>query len=161
MVFLIRQMNLPYLSWASHSAMTNADGVPVILPHHQAAPALPLDQSCLPEESASATRAHSSNGRSSTSHHGSPTFSNTMPEFMDIDSVSAAFTTTPPRWIGHPVLESRVERVRASAPGQMWVIPAFLGCLLVDEVATGDPRDGSRRAPIPSIHTCSQTGPHG
>lgn len=78
-------MNVPYLSWPSHSAMTNSEGVPLILPHHQAAPALPLDQSCLPEESASATRAHNNNSRSSN-----PSFSNTMPEFMDsvIDSVS-------------------------------------------------------------------------
>lgn len=95
-------MNLPYLSWASQSAVTNPEGVPVILPHHQAAPALPLDQSCLPEESASAARAHSGNSRSSgggsSSHHSSPTFSNTMPEFMEsvIDSVSATFTATPP-----------------------------------------------------------------
>lgn len=89
-VFLFQQMNLPYLSWASHSAMTNSEGVPVILPHHQAAPALPLDQSCLPEESASATRAHSNNSRSSNSHHSNTTFSNTLPEFMEsvIDSVS-------------------------------------------------------------------------
>eukprot|EP00066_Takifugu_rubripes_P021039 XP_011610305.1 PREDICTED: transcriptional activator Myb isoform X2 [Takifugu rubripes] len=81
-------MNVPYLSWPSHSAMTNSEGVPLILPHHQAAPALPLDQSCLPEESASATRAHNNNSRSSSSHHSSPSFSNTMPEFMDsvIDS---------------------------------------------------------------------------
>lgn len=80
-------MSVPYLSWPGHSAMTNSEGVPVILPHHQAAPALPLDQSCLPEESASATRAHSSNSRSSNSRS-SPSFSNTMPEFMDIDLVS-------------------------------------------------------------------------
>lgn len=67
----------------------------MLLPHHQAAPALPLDQSCLPEESASATRAHSNNSRNnnnnnSNSHHSSPTFSNTIPEFMEsvIDSVS-------------------------------------------------------------------------
>lgn len=85
---LFQQMNVPYLSWPGHSAMTNSEGVPLILPHHQAAPALPLDQSCLPEESASATRAHNNNSRSSNSHHSSPSFSNTMPEFMDIDSVS-------------------------------------------------------------------------
>lgn len=56
--------------------------------HHTAAPALPLDQSCLPEESASATRAHSINSSNSSSHHSSPAFSNTMPEFMEsvIDS---------------------------------------------------------------------------
>lgn len=87
-------MNVPYLSWPSHSAMTNSEGVPLILPHHQAAPALPLDQSCLPEESASATRAHNNNSRSSNSHHSRPSFSNTMPEFMDslvIDSVSVDF----------------------------------------------------------------------
>uniref|UniRef100_H3DFW9 Transcriptional activator Myb n=1 Tax=Tetraodon nigroviridis TaxID=99883 RepID=H3DFW9_TETNG len=52
----LRQMNMPYLSWASQSAMTSSEGVPLVLPHHQAAPALPLEQSCLPEESASATR---------------------------------------------------------------------------------------------------------
>ncbi|XP_070781869.1 transcriptional activator Myb isoform X2 [Enoplosus armatus] len=84
-------MNLPYPSWASQSS----EGMGMVLPHHQAAaPALPLDQSCLPEESASATRAHSNNSRnninnnSSNSHHSSPTFSNTIPEFMEsvIDS---------------------------------------------------------------------------
>lgn len=92
----LRQMNLPYLGWASQSAMTNSEGVPVI--YHQAAPALPLDQSCLPEESASATRAHSNT--SCSSHHSSPSFSNTMPEFMEsvIDSVRA-----PHRGIVHPV----------------------------------------------------------
>ncbi|XP_041815045.1 transcriptional activator Myb isoform X1 [Chelmon rostratus] len=90
-------MHLPYPSWASQSSLTNSsEGVPMLLPHHQAAaPALPLDQSCLPEESASAARAHNSNGRNnnnnnnnSNSHHSSPTFSNTIPEFMEsvIDS---------------------------------------------------------------------------
>ncbi|XP_042359927.1 transcriptional activator Myb isoform X2 [Plectropomus leopardus] len=93
-------MNLPYPSWVSQSSLTNcSDGV-MLLPHHQAvhqaAPALPLDQSCLPEESASATRAHSNNGNNNnnnnnnnnSSHHSSPTFSNTLPEFMEcvIDS---------------------------------------------------------------------------
>ncbi|XP_028253653.1 transcriptional activator Myb isoform X2 [Parambassis ranga] len=89
-------INLPYPSWASHSSLTNSsDGTAMSLPHHQtAAPALPLDQSCLPEESASATRAHSDNGgnnnnnNNSNSHHSSPAFSNTIPEFMEsvIDS---------------------------------------------------------------------------
>lgn len=89
-------MNLPYPSWASQSSMTSSsEGVSVLLPHHMAAaPALPHDQSCLPEESASAARAHSNNSRSdnnnSNSHHSSPTFSNAIPEFMEsvIDSVS-------------------------------------------------------------------------
>uniref|UniRef100_A0A7N8YAN3 Transcriptional activator Myb n=1 Tax=Mastacembelus armatus TaxID=205130 RepID=A0A7N8YAN3_9TELE len=88
-------MNLPYPSWASQSSLTDSS---MSLPHHQAAaPALPHDQSCLPEESASATRAHSNNSsnsnnnnnnNSSNSHHSSPTFSNTLPEFMEsvIDS---------------------------------------------------------------------------
>lgn len=66
------------------------------LRHHQAAaPALPLDQSCLPEESASATRAHNNNNNNnSNSHHSSPTFSNNIPEFMEsvIDSVSISIT---------------------------------------------------------------------
>ncbi|XP_010737651.1 transcriptional activator Myb isoform X2 [Larimichthys crocea] len=87
-------MNLPYPSWASQSSMTSSsEGVSVLLPHHMAAaPALPHDQSCLPEESASAARAHSNNSRSdnnnSNSHHSSPTFSNAIPEFMEsvIDS---------------------------------------------------------------------------
>lgn len=87
-------MNLQFPNWASQSSLTNSsDGVPMLLPHHQAAaPALPLDQSCLPEESASATRARSINGRNNNnnnnSHHSSPTYSNTIPEFMDsvIDS---------------------------------------------------------------------------
>ncbi|XP_073349047.1 transcriptional activator Myb isoform X2 [Pagrus major] len=91
-----RPINMPYSSWASHSPLTSSsEGVPMLLPHHQAAaPALPLDQSCLPEESASATRAHNNHSRhnnnnnNNNSHHSSSTFSNTIPEFMDsvIDS---------------------------------------------------------------------------
>nr|XP_057912702.1 transcriptional activator Myb isoform X2 [Doryrhamphus excisus] len=48
-------INLPYPSWASQSPLTHTlEGVAMSLPHHQAAaPALPLDQSCLPEGSAS------------------------------------------------------------------------------------------------------------
>ncbi|XP_069579668.1 transcriptional activator Myb isoform X2 [Brachyistius frenatus] len=83
-------MNLSYSSWVGPSSLTNSsDSVAMSVPHHQtAAPALPLDQSCLPEESASATRAHSNNGNSnnnnnSNSHHTGPSFSNTMPEFME------------------------------------------------------------------------------
>ncbi|XP_042245775.1 transcriptional activator Myb isoform X3 [Thunnus maccoyii] len=84
-------MNLPYTNWASQCSLTNSsEGVAMSLPHHQAAaPSLPLDQSCLPEESASATRAHSNNvsnnnnNNNSNSHHSSPTFSNTIPEFME------------------------------------------------------------------------------
>ncbi|XP_038583224.1 transcriptional activator Myb isoform X2 [Micropterus salmoides] len=86
-------MNLPYSSWASQSSLTDSSECMGMLPRHQAAaPALPLDQSCLPEESASATRAHSNNIRNnnnnSNGHHSSPTFSNTIPEFMEsvIDS---------------------------------------------------------------------------
>ncbi|XP_035474017.2 transcriptional activator Myb isoform X1 [Scophthalmus maximus] len=88
-------MNLPYPSWASQSSLTNSsEGVAMLLPHHQAAaPALPLNQSCLPEESASATRTHNNNNNNNNnnnrnSHHSSPTFSNTIPEFMEsvIDS---------------------------------------------------------------------------
>lgn len=118
-------MNLPYLSWASQSAMSNSEGVPVILPHHQAAPTLPLDQSCLPEESASATRAHSSNSRSSNSHHSSPTFSNTMPEFMEsvIDSVSATFTSPPPRRTAPPLRGCS----SAGSPQQMRSLPVSAG----------------------------------
>ncbi|XP_034555488.1 transcriptional activator Myb isoform X2 [Notolabrus celidotus] len=88
-------MNLSYPSWVS-SLTDGAEAMAMLLPHHQAsAPALPLDQSCLPEESASATRAHSNRHRNSNnnnnnnnSHHSSPTFSNPMPEFMEsvIDS---------------------------------------------------------------------------
>ncbi|XP_030260101.1 transcriptional activator Myb isoform X2 [Sparus aurata] len=90
-----RPINMPYSSWASHSPLTSSsEGVSMLLPHHQAAaPALPLDQSCLPEESASATRAHNNqcrhnNNNNNNSHHSSSTFSNTIPEFMDsvIDS---------------------------------------------------------------------------
>ncbi|XP_075900728.1 transcriptional activator Myb isoform X2 [Nelusetta ayraudi] len=92
------QMNLQFPLWASQSSMANSlDGVPWLLPHHQAAPALPLDQSCLPEGSASATRAHSNSNSnnnnnnsnsSSSTHHSNPSFSNSMPEFMEsvIDS---------------------------------------------------------------------------
>ncbi|KAI3364358.1 hypothetical protein L3Q82_011158, partial [Scortum barcoo] len=91
-------MNLSYPSWVSQSSLANgSEGAGMLLPHHQApAPALPLDQSCLPEESASATRAHSNNSRSfnnnnnnnSNSHHSSSAFSNPIPEFMEsvIDS---------------------------------------------------------------------------
>ncbi|KAK2856317.1 hypothetical protein Q5P01_005052 [Channa striata] len=91
-------MTLPYASWASQSSLTdNSDGVAMSLPHHQtAAPALPLDQSCLPEESASATRAHcnnssnNSNNNNNNSHHNNnnSAFPNSMPEFMEsvIDS---------------------------------------------------------------------------
>ncbi|XP_041660436.1 transcriptional activator Myb isoform X2 [Cheilinus undulatus] len=86
-------MNLSFPSWVSHSSLTDSsEGMGMLLPHHQAAaPALPHDQSCLPEESASAARAHSNNNRNNNnnnSHHSSPTFSNTIPEFMEsvIDS---------------------------------------------------------------------------
>ncbi|XP_056284191.1 transcriptional activator Myb isoform X2 [Pseudoliparis swirei] len=92
-------MNLSYPSWASQSSLTNSSEGVMFLPHHQAgAPALPLDQSCLPEESASAARAHSNNSsnnhnnnnnnNNSISHPSGPTFSNTIPEFMNcvIDS---------------------------------------------------------------------------
>uniref|UniRef100_A0A3B3TUG8 Transcriptional activator Myb n=1 Tax=Poecilia latipinna TaxID=48699 RepID=A0A3B3TUG8_9TELE len=81
-------MNLSFPSWATQSSLTSSsDGAATSLSHFQtAAPALPLDQSCLPEESASATRASSTAG----SHHSSPTFTNAMPDFMEsvIDSVS-------------------------------------------------------------------------
>ncbi|XP_040920819.1 transcriptional activator Myb isoform X2 [Toxotes jaculatrix] len=94
-------MNLPYTNWTSQSSMTNSsEGVAMSLPHHQAAaPALPLDQSCLPEESASATRARgnnnssNNNNNSSNSHHSSPTFSNTIPEF--VESVIDSFLNHP------------------------------------------------------------------
>lgn len=136
-------MNLPYLSWASQSAASSLDGVPVILPHHQAAPALPLDQSCLPEESASATRAHSSNSRSSNSHHSSPTFSNTIPEFMEsvIDSVSAPFTSRP-----LPSPESRGERVRVGVPGQMWAVGLLSGLGGGSRTDRASPSQGSPTA---------------
>ncbi|KAM9839979.1 transcriptional activator Myb [Aulostomus maculatus] len=82
-------MSLSYPSWASQSSLTHSpEGVAMSLPHHQAAaPALPLDQSCLPEESASAARAHSNN-TSSDNNSSRPAFSNTIPEFMEsvIDS---------------------------------------------------------------------------
>ncbi|XP_068198342.1 transcriptional activator Myb isoform X2 [Antennarius striatus] len=85
------QMNLPFPSWVSQSTLTNSsNNVPMLLPHHQT---VPLDQSCLPEESASATRAHSNNSNNnnnntSNGHHSSPTFSHPIPEFMEsfIDS---------------------------------------------------------------------------
>ncbi|XP_008311497.1 transcriptional activator Myb isoform X1 [Cynoglossus semilaevis] len=77
-------MNLPYTSWVSQSL----EGVATLLPHHQTAvPALLLDQSCLPEESASATIAHSNNNNNNN-NSSSSTFSSTIPEFLDsvIDS---------------------------------------------------------------------------
>lgn len=88
-------MNLTFPGWVSQSSLADgSEGVGMLLPHHQApAPALPLDQSCLPEESASATRAHSNNSRNNNNNNNSnssPAFSNTIPEFMEsvIDSVS-------------------------------------------------------------------------
>ncbi|KAF7230429.1 transcriptional activator Myb isoform X2 [Nothobranchius furzeri] len=79
-------INLSFPSWASQSSVISSpDGGAMSLPHYQAtATALPLDQSCLPEESASAARSRSN----SSSHHSSPTFSNTIPDFMEsvIDS---------------------------------------------------------------------------
>uniref|UniRef100_A0A667XKY4 Transcriptional activator Myb n=1 Tax=Myripristis murdjan TaxID=586833 RepID=A0A667XKY4_9TELE len=75
-------INLPYPNWVNQSSVTDSlEGVPMSLHHHQAAaPALPLDQGCLPEESASSTN----------SHHNNSAFSNTLPELMEsvIDSVS-------------------------------------------------------------------------
>ncbi|XP_061785198.1 transcriptional activator Myb isoform X2 [Nerophis lumbriciformis] len=73
-------INLPYPSWASHSLLTHTvEGVAMSLPHHRAAaPTLPLDQSCLPEESASASRVHDS-----SSDDNSASFSSAMPEFME------------------------------------------------------------------------------
>ncbi|XP_033999422.1 transcriptional activator Myb isoform X3 [Trematomus bernacchii] len=83
-------MNLPYPSWASQSALTSSSEGVMLLPHHHA-PALPLGQSCLPEESASASRSNgrnNNNNNNNNSLHHNPTFSNTIPEFMDcvIDS---------------------------------------------------------------------------
>lgn len=75
------QINLSYPSWAGQSPLAHTvEGVAMSLPQHQAAaPALPMDQSCLPEESVSASRAHGG----------------TLPEFMEsvIDSVSADVTS--------------------------------------------------------------------
>ncbi|KAJ0060871.1 hypothetical protein NL108_001738, partial [Boleophthalmus pectinirostris] len=81
-------MPLSFSSWANQSCVTDSSEAVSMHHHHTAAPALPLDQSCLPEESASATRAHST---SSSSHHSSPAFSNTIPEFME--SVLDSFLT--------------------------------------------------------------------
>ncbi|KAK5603857.1 hypothetical protein CRENBAI_026624 [Crenichthys baileyi] len=79
-------MNLSFPAWPTQSSLiSSSDGAAASLSHLQtAAPALPLDQSCLPEESASATRASST----SSSHRSSPTFTNTFPDFMEsvIDS---------------------------------------------------------------------------
>uniref|UniRef100_A0A3Q2QFB4 Transcriptional activator Myb n=1 Tax=Fundulus heteroclitus TaxID=8078 RepID=A0A3Q2QFB4_FUNHE len=83
------------VTWATQSSLiSSSDGAATSLSHLQmAAPALPLDQSCLPEESASSTRTSSSSsgsssGSSSSSHHSSPTFPHTIPDFMEsvIDS---------------------------------------------------------------------------
>ncbi|KAF7643360.1 hypothetical protein LDENG_00240740 [Lucifuga dentata] len=86
-------INLPCPSWVNQTSLSDSsEGVAMSFPHHQAAaPSLPLDQSCLPVESASSTRAHNCSGsssNSSSSHHSSPTFSNAMSEFMEsvIDS---------------------------------------------------------------------------
>ncbi|XP_021175281.2 transcriptional activator Myb isoform X1 [Fundulus heteroclitus] len=87
-------MNLSFPAWATQSSLiSSSDGAATSLSHLQmAAPALPLDQSCLPEESASSTRTSSSSSGSSSSgsssHHSSPTFPHTIPDFMEsvIDS---------------------------------------------------------------------------
>ncbi|KAG7508441.1 transcriptional activator Myb isoform X2 [Solea senegalensis] len=93
-------MNLPYPTWASQSPLTSSsEGVAMLFPPHQeAAPTLPLDQSCLPEESASATRAHGNNSSSSNNNnnnnsnrHHSGSFSNTIPEFMESMEVIDSF----------------------------------------------------------------------
>lgn len=81
-------MSLSFSSWATQSCVPDSSEGLSLHRHHTAAPALPQDQSCLPEESASATRAHSSPG---TAHHGS--FSNTMPE---LESVLDSFLTMSP-----------------------------------------------------------------
>lgn len=80
-------MSLSFSSWASQSCVPDSSEGVLMHHHHTAAPALPQDQSCLPEESASATRAHSTG----SSHHSSPAFSNTIPEFME--SVLDSFLT--------------------------------------------------------------------
>ncbi|KAK7906843.1 hypothetical protein WMY93_015455 [Mugilogobius chulae] len=81
-------MPLSFSSWANQSCVSDSsETVSIHHHHHIAAPALPLDQSCLPEESASATRSHSNN----RSNHSSPAFNNTMPEFME--SVLDSFLT--------------------------------------------------------------------
>ncbi|XP_029966616.1 transcriptional activator Myb isoform X1 [Salarias fasciatus] len=83
-------MNVPYPSWATQSCLTNgSNGAATSLPHHQAAaPAMPVDQSCLPEESASVTRAYSNTGSHSNSQQSSPAFTSSIPEYMEsvIDS---------------------------------------------------------------------------
>ncbi|XP_034018386.1 transcriptional activator Myb isoform X3 [Thalassophryne amazonica] len=85
-------ISLSYPSWLSQSSVTDSsEGVALSLPRYQAAaPALPVDQGCLPEESASSTRAHNNNNNNNNTRHqhGSTAFSNTMPEFMEsvIDS---------------------------------------------------------------------------
>ncbi|XP_058470324.1 transcriptional activator Myb isoform X1 [Solea solea] len=92
-------MNLPYPTWVSQSPLTSSsEGVAMLFPPHQeAAPTLPLDQSCLPEESASATRAHGNNSSSSNNnnnsnrHHSGSTFSNNIPEFMESMEVIDSF----------------------------------------------------------------------
>uniref|UniRef100_A0A8C4ZF23 Transcriptional activator Myb n=1 Tax=Gadus morhua TaxID=8049 RepID=A0A8C4ZF23_GADMO len=86
-------INLTYPSWAHQSSMTDSleGGTSSLHHHHQSsAPALPLDQSCLPEESASSTRnnSHNSSSSSRNGHNCSPAFSHVLPEFMEsvIDS---------------------------------------------------------------------------
>ncbi|CAL8393896.1 unnamed protein product [Arctogadus glacialis] len=117
-------INLTYPSWAHQSSMTDSleGGTSSLHHHHQSsAPALPLDQSCLPEESASSTRAHcgsSSNNNSSNNnnnnnnsqnnshnsssssrngHNYSPAFSHVLPEFMEsvIDSSLSSLGEAP------------------------------------------------------------------
>ncbi|XP_056150887.1 transcriptional activator Myb [Lampris incognitus] len=73
--------------WSRSSVTDSLEGMTLSLHHHQAAaPALPLDQGCLPEESASSTRAtcnNTNNANNNNGHHSSPAFTNDLPEFME------------------------------------------------------------------------------
>uniref|UniRef100_A0A8C5GCM5 Transcriptional activator Myb n=1 Tax=Gouania willdenowi TaxID=441366 RepID=A0A8C5GCM5_GOUWI len=72
----------PVSEWHTQSYLTNhPNNFPRSVSHHQAAaPALPHEQSGLPEESASATRAYSNNG---SSQHSGPGFTEYMECVLD------------------------------------------------------------------------------
>uniref|UniRef100_A0A3P8UU89 Transcriptional activator Myb n=1 Tax=Cynoglossus semilaevis TaxID=244447 RepID=A0A3P8UU89_CYNSE len=87
-----RVKEIQLLLMSTENELRGQPSLPVSSPQvcvRTSVPALLLDQSCLPEESASATIAHSNNNNNNN-NSSSSTFSSTIPEFLDsvIDSVS-------------------------------------------------------------------------
>ncbi|XP_029281716.1 transcriptional activator Myb [Cottoperca gobio] len=126
-------MHLPYPSWASQGSLTNMSEGVMLLPHHQAAaPALPLDQSCLPEESASATRANSrnnnNNNNNSNSHHARPSFSNTFPESIEC-AIDSSLSSVDEATTSGLLDRSRTDRVFSPNQGSRTAHRALAGFL--------------------------------